>query len=221
MRCFRMLAVVVGLALFPHSGSAQTSLPPGFQESAVLRGLQVPTVVALAPDGRVFVAEKAGIIKVFASLDAAPTVFADLRTEVNDYHDRGLLGMALDPAFPARPYVYVLYTRDAAPGGAAPRWGQPNSDGDPCPDEINGCVVTGRLARLEADGNAWTGRMDVLVDGWTQQYDSHSIGSLVFGPDGALYASGGGGDGASWQLVDCGTPIMSASRGEAARPKGG
>jgi glucose/arabinose dehydrogenase/regulation of enolase protein 1 (concanavalin A-like superfamily) len=203
MTCLRTLAIALMVVLPAPSSWAQTSLPPGFQESIVLRGLHVPTVVAFASDGRVFVAEKAGIIKVFAHLgDDAPKVFADLRTDVNDYHDRGLLGLALDPAFPARPYVYVLYTRDAAPGGTAPRWGQPGTDGDPCPDETNGCVVTGRLARLEAAGDTWTGRLDVLVDGWTQQYNSHSMGALVFGPDGALYASGG--EGASWQFVDYG-----------------
>jgi glucose/arabinose dehydrogenase/PKD repeat protein len=193
---------VIG-AVHLQTAEAQAVLPPGFHDSVVLEGLQVPTAVAFAPDGRVFVAEKAGIVKVFASLsDMTPTVFADLRTEVNDYRERGLLGLALDPAFPARPYVYVLYTRDAPLGGTVPTWGQPGTDDDPCPDEFNGCLVSGRLARLEADHNGWTGRMDVLVDGWPTQFDSHSIGALVFGPDGALYASGG--DGGGWQFVDYG-----------------
>ena len=58
--------------------------------------------------------EKRGVIKVFDSLsDTTPTVFADLRTEVDNYWDRGLLGLALDPNFPQKPWVYVLYARDA------------------------------------------------------------------------------------------------------------
>ena len=79
---------------------AQT-LPAGFRDSVVFSGLSLPTAVAFSPDGRVFVAEKSGLIKVFASLTATtPTLFADLSTKVYNYWDRGLLGLALDPGFP-------------------------------------------------------------------------------------------------------------------------
>ena len=47
-----------------------------------------------------------------------------------------------------------------------------------------------------------TGVEKVLVHDWFQQFPSHSIGSLVFGVDGALYVSGG--EGASWQFTDYG-----------------
>ncbi len=104
-------------------------VPGQFQESVVFStGLSLPTAVRFAADGRVFVAQKNGMIKVFASLTAtSPTTFADLRTKVDDYWDRGLLGLALDPNFPASPYVYVLYTYDAPIGGTAPVWN------DACP----------------------------------------------------------------------------------------
>ena len=66
------------------TGVPQVVLRPGFQDSVVLQGLQSPTAVALAPDGRVFVAEKTGIVKVFASLgDLTPTVLTGRRTEVS------------------------------------------------------------------------------------------------------------------------------------------
>ena len=111
------------------------TLPPGFQESIVFSGLTNPTVVRFSPDGRVFVAEKSGLIKVFDNLtDPTPTVFADLSTNVHNFWDRGLLGIALDPGFPATPYVYVLYAHDAAIGGAAPRWGTPGRPLRPLPD---------------------------------------------------------------------------------------
>ena len=59
-----------------------------------------------SPDGRIFVAEKNGRIKVFDNLaDTTPTLFADLSTNVYNFWDRGLLGLALDPAFPSQPYV--------------------------------------------------------------------------------------------------------------------
>ena len=81
-----------------------TTATPAFQQSTVISGLTNPTVVEFARDGRVFIAEKGGIIKVFDNLsDTTATVFADLRTNVYNYHDRGLLGMALHPDFPSTP----------------------------------------------------------------------------------------------------------------------
>ncbi len=175
-----------------------------FQDSIALSGLTRPTVMQFAPDGRVFVAEKSGLIQVFDDLsDTTPTLFADLRTNVHDFGERGLLGMALDPTFPTRPYVYVLYTHDAPIGGTAPRWGTPGVSLDPCPNaSTTGCEVSARLSRLQANGSQMTGPEQVLVENWFQQFPGQSIGSLAFGPDGALYASAG--DGASPTLIDYG-----------------
>ena len=116
--------------------------------------------------------------------------------------------MALAPNFPADPYVYVLYTYDHELGSTAPapRWGTPGVYSDPCPTPpgptADGCVVSARLSRLQASGNVMTGSEQVLVEDWCQQYPSHSIGTVEFGRDGALYASGG--DGASFNFADWG-----------------
>ncbi|HTE70429.1 MAG TPA: PQQ-dependent sugar dehydrogenase, partial [Actinomycetes bacterium] len=119
-----MLASLTALVLSAAPAARAATLPDGFQESIVFGGLTQPTAVRFAADGRVFVAEKRGVIKVFDSLsDTTPTVFADLRTQVHNYWDRGLLDVALPPNFPTNPWVYVLYTFDAAIGGTAPRWG--------------------------------------------------------------------------------------------------
>ena len=190
--------------------TAQAPAPqtlPGFTDEIVVSGLDSPTVVAFSPDGRIFVGEKSGIIRVFDGPgDQTGSVFADLTTQVHNYWDRGLLGMALDPGFPTTPYVYVLYARDAAIGGTAPRWGVAGTTSDGCPDPPggtqDGCVASGRLSRLEAIGNVWSGSEHVLVDDWFLQFPGHGTGALVFGPDGSLYASGG--DGASWQYADYG-----------------
>jgi glucose/arabinose dehydrogenase len=203
-----VLMVILSTAGRPTPARAAT-LPPGFQESIVFSGLTQPTAVRFAADGRVFVAEKRGVIKVFGSLtDPTPDTFADLNVNVYNFWDRGLLGLALAPNFPADPYVYVHYTYDHVLGaaGPAPRWGTPGVYADPCPTPPgptgDGCVVSGRLSRLQASGNAMTGAEQVLVEDWCQQYPSHSVGAVEFGPDGALYASGG--DGASFNFVDYG-----------------
>jgi glucose/arabinose dehydrogenase len=182
-------------------------LLPGFQETTAFSGLTEPTTLRFSPDGRVFVAEKSGLIKVFDGLDdPTPDVFADLRTEVHNFWDRGLLGMTLDPSFPAKPFVYVLYTLDAAIGGTPPRWGTVGGTFDGCPNPpgatSNGCVVSGRLARLTAEGNHMAGGEQVLIEDWCQQFPSHSIGDLEFGNGGALFVSGG--DGANFDIVEYG-----------------
>lgn len=201
-------ALVVTLltpAVRPEPARA-ANLPPGFSESVVLSGLTQPTMVRFARDGRVFVAEKRGVIKVFDGLgDSTPETFADLRTEVYNFWDRGLLSIALHPDFPVTPYVYALYTRDAEPGGEAPRWGSPSVDSDPCPTPpgptADGCLATGRLTRLTASGNVAT-EVVPLITNWCQQYPSHSVADLAFGADGALYVSAG--EGANFYNVDWG-----------------
>jgi glucose/arabinose dehydrogenase len=202
-----VLAVLVAVALVLAAPRADAeTLPPGFQDSVAIGGLTQPTAFRIAPDGRVFVAEESGLIEVFDSLsDPTPTVFADLRTEVYNFGTRGLLGLALDPHFPARPYVYVLYTVDAAIGGTPPRWGTPGESEDPCPTppgpEEDGCVTGGRLSRLTATGDTMSAEQ-VLIEDWCGQYPSHSLGDLAFGPDGMLYASAG--EGASYSFIDVG-----------------
>jgi len=190
---------------------AASTLPAGFSESVVLSGLEQPTSVHFSPDGRVFVTEKSGLIKVFASLSATtPTVFHDLRTNVHNFWDRGLMGLALHPNFPTVPSVYVIYTYDKDPHNPqVPRWGTPGATSDGCPTPpgatTDGCVVSGRLSRLQASSvssNVSTGTESVLVEGWGQQYPGHSMDTVMFGPDGALYASAG--DGASFTFADYG-----------------
>jgi glucose/arabinose dehydrogenase len=197
-------AAVLSVALITQAGpspAGASTLPTGFRDSVVLSGLTNPTVLQFAADGRIFVGQKNGVIKVFQSLtDTSPVTVADLSAEVDDYWDRGLLGLALDPNFPASPYVYVLYTYDAPIGGTAPTW----NDGCPTPPgpTTDGCVVSARVSRLQVSGNVMTGSEQVLVNGWCQQFPSHSIGTLLFGRDGYLYA--GAGDGASFNNVDYG-----------------
>jgi glucose/arabinose dehydrogenase len=197
-------ALVLGAALVLQAGpspAAASTLPTGFRDSVVLSGLTNPTVLQFAPDGRIFVGQKNGVIKVFQSLtDTNPVTVADLSTVVHDFWDRGLLGLALPPNFPVSPYVYVLYAYDAPINGTSPTWGDACST--PPGPTTDGCMVSARLSRLQISGNVMTGSEQVLINDWCQQFPSHSIGTLLFGRDGYLYASGG--DGASFNNVDYG-----------------
>ncbi len=206
-------ALLIVAALLPASATpvaaVGATVPAGFADETVWSGLDRPMAVAFAPDGKVFVAEKRGTINVYDSLtDQTPVTFADLSVNVENYWDRGMMGLAVDPAYASgRPYVYVLYAYNhiLGDGSPPPRW--PTSGVNPwneiCPDPprgtTDGCVVSGRLSRLTSDQTVdpqMTGSELVLIEDWCQQFPSHSQGALMFGPEGALYVSAG--DGASF-----------------------
>src|SRR6185436_6099448 len=178
-----VLPLVVGTMVLPVWSAppvAAAPVDPSFADEVVNAALPGwaftnPSALVFAPDGHVFVAEKSGIVKVFDSLtDPTATVFADLQTNVHNMWDRGLLGLAVHPNFPATPKVYVLYTYDAPIGGTAPVWGSPGATSDPCPTPpgptSDGCVVSGRLSALTSGpGVVATGPEQVLINDWCQQ----------------------------------------------------
>jgi glucose/arabinose dehydrogenase len=238
---------VAGLALLPTPATAQAAglvgpdqprelvgahqpldaptLPTGFADVKVIGNISEATAVAFAPDGTAFVALKTGIIKSFDyngatgqfEGNATSTDFADLSENVDNYWDRGLTGIALDPQFgtAGHDYVYVSYTynrdpRDNPP--VVPRWGTPGQQYDDCPSPATtdpptaGCVVMDRVTRLTAVKNAlgWemTGTEKELLVSGCFQFGSHASGDVAFGPDGKLYASAG--EGASFDTLDYG-----------------
>lgn len=114
--------LLVAYASPARSQSAQ-AIPAGFTQNEVATGLSQPTTMAFAPDGRIFVAEQTGALRVVkknaqGDYELLPRPFAQL--EVDSGGERGLLGVAFDPAFDSgSPFVYVYHTVPATPAHPA------------------------------------------------------------------------------------------------------
>jgi glucose/arabinose dehydrogenase len=124
-------------------------------------GLEAPTAIAFAPDGRIFIAERAGRVRIVrdGQLQAEPAVTLSDVTEGQG----GLLSLALDPSFNRTGLVYVLYTtlsRDDRP--------------------------VFRLARFRAVRDTLGDRAILLDD---IEASPRAAAALRFGPDGKLYAA--------------------------------
>ena len=110
-RC--LLASAVILLLGVTSASA-TTLPSGFGETSLVGGTGSPAAVAWAPDGRLFIANKHGVVQVRQPNGSVSTLL-DITSEVNNYNDRGLLGIAVDTNFASNGYLYLLYVHELDP----------------------------------------------------------------------------------------------------------
>ena len=137
--------------------------------------------------------------------------------EVDDYWDRGLLGLALDPNFPTTPYVYLLYTYDAPPG--PDRAGLERRLPDAARARTtDGCVVTGKLVRLQLSGNTVASSHDAdqrrVVPAVPEPLDRRPQLRLRRRP------LRQGGDGASFNFADYGQGGGSAGSPTPANPCG-
>ena len=212
MRGVGLVVVIVGVLVtsWPCAAAEGSVSAGGFTDTVVLSGATQPTVVRFLPSGGAYVSEKSGRILFYKSFGSQPRVVADLSTEVYSAGDHGLLGMAIDPGYPSQPYLYVLYSYDAPIGGTAPTWGTPGVLQDTCPTppgpNVDGCVTSGRLSRLTISGNRLKAER-VLVNDWCNQFTTHSVGALQFGPDGSLYASGGDGAKVAPDYGQFGSPV--------------
>ena len=161
-----LLAVSSGLLWFSTAGAA--TLPAGFSETRVATGLASPTAMAIAPDGRVFVAEKGGTLRVVKNNALLAQPFLTL--SVNTASERGLLGVAFDPDFRSNRFVYVYYTTATAP-------------------------IHNRVSRFTASSTnpdvAQAGSELPILDLPTLSASVHNGGAIHFGTDGKLYVAVG------------------------------
>src|SRR3954451_19332745 len=108
VRTALIVSLVVGLAAVPLAQPASAStLPAGYIES-VVSGLDQPTSMAFAPDGRLFVSEQGGNMRIIQGNTLLPNPFFSVN--VDDQGERGLLGVAFPPNFASTHRVYVYFT---------------------------------------------------------------------------------------------------------------
>jgi glucose/arabinose dehydrogenase len=196
----RAAAVVgfAGIALFAGiSPATAATLPSNFQETTVASGLTAPTDVAWAPDGRMFIAEKAGKVRVVTAAGSLlSTPLLNISDHVHQSGDRGLLGIAVDSDFANNRYLYLLYTYDTSSTHAVgPK--------------------TNRLTRVTVNTNNTASSEAVLLGSYPSQPcpepsntldcmpsdgESHSIGTVRSASDGTLWL--GSGDASNFGGVD-------------------
>ncbi|MCS7234927.1 MAG: PQQ-dependent sugar dehydrogenase [Armatimonadota bacterium] len=153
----RWLAAAVGL--FLTLGATSPARP---QVVEWVRGLEIPWSLAFAPDGRAFVTERPGRVRVVRDGRVDPQPAAIL--PVAHVGEGGLLGIALHPRFPNPPYVYLYYTYQ--------------QDG-----------LRNRVERFREQGGRLV-RDRVVVDDIPGAF-VHDGGRIRFGPDGMLYVGTG------------------------------
>ena len=108
---FLLAGMLCSLSLSLAASGA--TLPSGFAETRIATGLASPTAMAFAPDGRLFVAQQTGALRVIRNGTLLAQPF--LTVSVNSAGERGLLGVAFDPNFASNNFVYVYYTTSGAP----------------------------------------------------------------------------------------------------------
>ena len=175
------LLASVGTLLVLPVGPAQgaANLLPVFTESRVVSGLTNPMDMEFAPDGRLFVAEQAGKVRIARSNGTLVT-FLDISSKVDSTGERGLMAVAFDPNFSTNHYVYLHYTRKATTTTS----------------------VHNRVVRVTASGDRAVVGSEKLIFRLNNHDDPHHMGGAIdFGMDRKLYISTGDNVGGNTQTL--------------------
>ena len=141
------------------NAKAQT-FPAGFSQQIIDNGLVKPTVFAFAPDGRIFVCEQQGKVRVIKNGSLLARNFHKVAVAYSG--ERGLCGIAFDPDFNTNHYLYLYYTRQNK--------------------------VNNRISRYTVSGDTVVPGSEVtILDLDTVTSVNHNAGFIKFGPDGKLY----------------------------------
>ena len=156
-------------ALLIGSAAHGATLPSGFAETRIATGIASPTAMSVAPDGRLFVSEQGGRLRVIKNGALLATPFLTLN--VDSSGERGLLGVAFDPNFATNNFVYVYYTTAAAP--------------------VHNRVSRFTASASNADVVAAGSEVQLLNLPNLSSATNHNGGAIHFGTDGKLYISVG------------------------------
>ena len=152
-----------------------STLPAGFTETTVVSGLSAPTAMEFAPDGRLFVLEQGGNVKLVHN---DGTTWTALHLNTDSAVERGVLGIAFDPNFSSNHYVYLYYT-NPNPGAAPWATGEHN--------QISRFTVNDSNPQQPV----FTNEAPILDLNNLSSAANHNGGAIHFGSDGMLYADVG------------------------------
>jgi glucose/arabinose dehydrogenase len=160
------LALAIAACWPVYRARAATNLPPGFQDVLVVSGLANATAMQFAPDGRLFVAQQGGQLRVVKNGALLATPFVSLT--VNSSGERGLLGVTFDPNFSTNQFVYVFYTATSP-------------------------SIHNRISRFTANGDVAVPNSELVLLDFDNLSGAtnHNGGAMHFGLDGKLYAAHG------------------------------
>ena len=183
------IVAAVALAMAGNSPAHATTLPAGFEDLVLATGLDLPTAIDFTPDGRMFVAEKAGVVKVVTpGSSPEATMVLDISDQVNSYHDRGLLGLAVAHDFAATGHLYLLYTYEL---DATRQDGFKTSRLTRVTVGPDNRVRGGERVILGRDGRKPCKRLSNTQDCIPADGASHTVGAVRAPADGTLWLSTG------------------------------
>lgn len=174
-----------------------STLPAGFSETVVASGLATATTMEMAPNGDLWVLQQTGAVNRYRPGSATPDVVGNVSSlGLDSSSERGLLGIAFDPAYAMNKQVYLYYTATTpTTHNRVSRFTV--NDSDPTDYYFVGAST------VPADaGSSGTPTQTVIFDLDTLNATNHNGGAIHFGPDGKLYiAAGDNGNGANSQSL--------------------